>query len=159
MITITGDGLSIEDVVAIARRGENVAPLDPGVRERMARSLAWVETAVADGERTIYGVNTGFGSLANQSISAEDAGRLSRNLILNCCAGMGAPLPVEIVRAMMAIRASTLARGLSGVRPELVETLVRMLNRGVAPFVPSKGSLGASGDLAPLAHIAVGDDP
>ncbi len=155
MITITGDGLNIEDVVAIARHGENVAPLDSGVRERMERSLDWVQTAVADGERTIYGVNTGFGSLANQSIPAADAGRLSRNLILKCCAGTGAPLPVEIVRAMMAIRASTLARGQSGVRPELVETLIRMLNRGVTPFVPSKGSLGASGDLAPLAHIAV----
>lgn len=155
MITITGDGLSIEAVVAIARNEENVAPLDPGVRVDMERSLAWVETAVAEGERSIYGVNTGFGSLANQSIPAADAGRLSRNLILKCCAGTGPPLPVEIVRAMMAIRASTLARGLSGVRPELVETLIRMLNRGVTPYVPSKGSLGASGDLAPLAHIAV----
>ena len=87
MITITGDGLSIEDVVAIARHDENVAPLDTGVRGRMERSLKWVETAVSDGERTIYGVNTGFGSLANQSIPAADAGRLSRNLILKCCAG------------------------------------------------------------------------
>ena len=155
MITITGDGLSVEEVVAIARREEKVAPLDSGVRERMERSLAWVEAAVADHERTIYGVNTGFGFLANQRIPAEDAGRLSRNLILKCCAGTGAPLSVEIVRAMMAIRASTLARGLSGVRPELAETLIRMLNRGVTPYVPSKGSLGASGDLAPLAHIAV----
>ena len=155
MITITGDGLSIEDVVAIARRAENVAPLDSGVRARMERSLAWVDAAVAEGTRTVYGVNTGFGALASRSIPARDAGRLSRNLILKCCAGTGAPLPVEIVRAMMAIRAGTLAHGLSGVRPELVETLIRMLNRGVIPFVPSKGSLGASGDLAPLAHIAV----
>jgi histidine ammonia-lyase len=155
MITITGSGLSIEDVVAIARRGEKVAPLEPDVRQRMERSLSWVERAVSEGDRRIYGVNTGFGSLVDTRIAAEDAGRLSRNLILKCCAGTGPPLSAELVRAMMAIRASTLARGQSGVRPELADSLIRMLNRGVVPFVPSKGSLGASGDLAPLAHIAV----
>ncbi len=150
MITITGTGLSIEDVVAIARRGESVAPLPPEARERMSRSLEWVASAVAEGERKIYGVNTGFGALANTSIPAAEASRLSRNLILKCCAGSGPPLAEPLVRAMMAIRASTLARGLSGVRPELAESLIRMLNRGVTPSVPGKGSLGASGDLAPL---------
>ncbi len=155
MITITGTGLTIEEVVAIARNGESIAPLPPEARDRMERSLAWVETAVAEGERKIYGVNTGFGSLANTSIPAAEASRLSRNLILKCCAGSGAPLAEPLVRAMMAIRASTLARGLSGVRPALAESMIRMLNRGVTPFVPGKGSLGASGDLAPLAHIAV----
>jgi len=155
MVTITGRGLSVEEVFAIARQGEKVAPLPPEVRERMERSLAWVQEAVAEGERKIYGVNTGFGSLANTPIAAADGGRLSRNVILKCCAGTGPPLSQELVRAMMAIRADTLARGLSGVRPELADSLIRMLNRGVVPFVPSKGSLGASGDLAPLAHIAV----
>ncbi|MCL7956941.1 MAG: histidine ammonia-lyase [marine benthic group bacterium] len=155
MITITGTGLSIEDVVAIARGGESIAPLPPEARARMDRSLDWIATAVAEGERKIYGVNTGFGALSDTSIPAAEAGRLSRNLILKCCAGSGPPLAEPLVRAMMAIRASTLARGLSGVRPELAESLIRMLNRGVTPFVPGKGSLGASGDLAPLAHIAV----
>jgi histidine ammonia-lyase len=155
MITITGTGLSIEDVVAVAQRGEKIAPLPPEARERMERSLTWVEAAVTEGTRKIYGVNTGFGALANTSIPAADASRLSRNVILKCCAGSGEPLLEPIVRAMMAIRASTLARGLSGVRTDLAESLIRMLNRGVTPFVPSKGSLGASGDLAPLAHIAV----
>ena len=155
MVTITGRGLSVEDVAAIARAGEKVAPLAPEVRQGMEGSLAWVQEAVAAGERKIYGVNTGFGSLAGTTIAAADAGRLSRNLILKCCAGSGPPLSHELVRAMMAIRAGTLARGLSGVRPELADSLIRMLNRGVVPFVPSKGSLGASGDLAPLAHIAV----
>ncbi|MFO7588100.1 MAG: histidine ammonia-lyase [Gemmatimonadota bacterium] len=155
MITITGEGLRLEEVVAAARRGEKVAPLGAAVRERMEASLRWVEAAVASGERTMYGVNTGFGALARRRIEPEEAARLSRNVILKCCAGTGPPLAADVVRAMMAIRADTLARGASGVRPELPETLVRMLNRGVTPYVPSKGSLGASGDLAPLAHIAV----
>lgn len=155
MITITGEGLRREDVVSVARGGEKVAPLDAAVRERMGVSLRWVEAAVASGGRTMYGVNTGFGSLARQRIGADETGRLSRNVILKCCAGTGPPLAPELVRAMMVIRADTLARGASGVRPELAETLIRMLNRGVVPVVPSKGSLGASGDLAPLAHIAV----
>jgi len=155
MVTITGRGLSVEDVAAIARTGEKVAPLAPEIRQRMELSLTWVQEAVAAGDRKIYGVNTGFGSLASTPIAAADAGRLSRNLILKCCAGTGPPLSHELVRAMMAIRAGTLARGLSGVRPELADSLIRMLNRAVVPFVPSKGSLGASGDLAPLAHIAL----
>lgn len=155
MITLTGNALSIDEVVAVARRGEKVAPLDGPVRDRMTRSNEWIEEAVAAGDRPIYGVNTGFGPLAGERISAEQAGRLSRNLILNCCAGVGPPLDEERVRAMMIIRANTLARGNSGVRPELAESFIRMLNKGVCPYVPSKGSLGASGDLAPMAHIGL----
>ena len=104
--------------------------------------------------RVIYGVNTGFGSLANRQISADEARQLSRNLILLCVCGVGDPLPGEIVRAMMTIRANMLAKGHSGVRPVVAQTLIDMLNAGVTPRVPAKGSLGASGDLAPLAHIA-----
>jgi histidine ammonia-lyase len=155
MINLTGCDLIIEEVVAVARQGEKVAPLDAPVRERMEASLRWVRETVADGATVIYGVNTGFGRLATERIGAEDAGRLSRNLILHTCSGVGPPLPEDVVRAMMLIRANTLARGNSGVRIELAETFIRMLNTGVTPYVPSKGSLGASGDLAPLAHIAV----
>lgn len=155
MITLTGNDLSIDEVVAVARRGEKVAPLDVPVRERMQLSNQWIEDAVAAGDRAIYGVNTGFGPLATERVLPEEAGRLSRNLILNCCAGVGPPLAEDIVRAMMVVRANTLARGNSGVRPEVAESFIRMLNKGVTPYVPSKGSLGASGDLAPLAHIGI----
>ena len=155
MITLTGSDLSIDEVVAVARRGEKVAPLDAPVRDRMSQSNDWIEAAVAKGDRAIYGVNTGFGPLATERVKPEDAGRLSRNLILNCCAGVGPPLAADVVRAMMVIRANTLARGNSGVRPEVADSFIRMLNKGVVPYVPSKASLGASGDLAPLAHIGL----
>jgi histidine ammonia-lyase len=154
MLTLTGTQLTIEDVVAVARRGEKVAPPGGDVCARMTASQRWVEQAVRSGA-VIYGVTTGFGPLATTSIRPEEARQLSRNLVLNCLAGVGDPLPVDVVRAMMLVRANSLAKGHSGVRPLVVETLTEMLNRGVTPYVPGKGSLGASGDLAPLAHMAV----
>jgi histidine ammonia-lyase len=153
MIEITGSGLTLEQVSDVARGDTPVSGPDAAARERMEASLAWVER-VLQGDRSVYGINTGFGALATTRIAADDASRLSRNVILKCCVGVGAPLPRDVVRGMMLIRADTLARGTSGVRPEIVETLIAMLNAGVTPVVPSKGSLGASGDLAPLAHIA-----
>ena len=120
----------------------------------MSASHAWVADAIRGQGKIIYGVNTGFGSLANRQISADEARQLSRNLILLCVCGVGDPLPGKIVRAMMAIRANMLAKGHSGVRPVVAQTLIDMLNAGVTPVVPAKGSLGASGNLAPLAHIA-----
>ena len=110
MITLTGSDLSIDEVVAVARRGEKVAPLDAPVRDRMSQSNEWIEATVARGDRAIYGVNTGFGPLATERVEPEEAGRLSRNLILNCCAGVGPPLAEDVVRAMMVVRANTLAR-------------------------------------------------
>lgn len=154
MIEITGSGLDLDAVAAISRAGERIGPLTPEARDRMEASLAWVDRA-AEGNEAVYGINTGFGVLAHKRIDSEDASRLSRNVVLKCCAGTGPPLEPDVVRAMMAIRADTLARGNSGVRPLLVEVYAAMLNAGVTPYVPSKGSLGASGDLAPLAHIAV----
>lgn len=154
MVRISGEGLSIDELVAVARRGVEVAPLGDDIRTRMNESHAWVESAAA-GDAPVYGINTGFGVLAERRIDPGEASRLSRNVIMKCCAGVGPPLDAEVVRAMMAIRADTLARGTSGVRPLLAETYIAMLNAGVTPWVPSKGSLGASGDLAPLAHIAV----
>jgi histidine ammonia-lyase len=155
MIELTGEALAIEQVVAVARHGERVAPLGEEVRARMQRSHTWVEESIRQDGKVIYGVNTGFGSLATTQIAAGEARQLSRNLILLCVCGVGQPLPTDVVRAMMLIRANMLARGHSGVRPVVAQTLVDMLNAGVTPYVPGKGSLGASGDLAPLAHIAV----
>ncbi|MFQ5530387.1 MAG: histidine ammonia-lyase [Gemmatimonadota bacterium] len=154
MIEITGTGLRPEEVARVARGGEPVSGPSDAARQRMLTSLAWVE-GVLGADELVYGINTGFGALAGTRIAPEDAGQLSRNVLLKCCVGVGEPLPRDVVRAMMVIRADTLAHGTSGVRAEIVETLVAMLNAGVTPFVPSKGSLGASGDLAPLAHIAV----
>jgi histidine ammonia-lyase len=155
MIELTGQGLTIEALVAVARGKEPVAGLGEQVRARMQRSHDWVVDSIERGGKVIYGVNTGFGSLANRQISASEARKLSRNLILLCVCGVGKPLPEEVVRAMMLIRANMLAKGHSGVRPKVAQTLIDMLNAGVTPLVPEKGSLGASGDLAPLAHIAV----
>jgi len=154
MIEITGTGWSLEALAAVARGGAEVRPPGDAARARMQASRDWVLQA-AHAEQAVYGINTGFGVLATRRIAPDDASRLSRNVVLKCCAGVGPPLPEDVVRAMMAIRADTLAHGTSGVRPILADTYVAMLNAGVTPFVPSKGSLGASGDLAPLAHIGV----
>jgi histidine ammonia-lyase len=155
MIELTSQDLTIEALVAVARGKEPVAGLGEEVRARMQRSHDWVVDSIERGGKVIYGVNTGFGSLANKQISATEARQLSRNLILLCVCGVGKPLPEDVIRAMMLIRANMLAKGHSGVRPKVAQTLIDMLNAGVTPLVPEKGSLGASGDLAPLAHIAV----
>jgi histidine ammonia-lyase len=155
MIELTGNTLTIEQLAAIARQHAPVAPLSEEIQARMQHSHAWVADAIRREGQIIYGVNTGFGSLANRQISADQARQLSRNLIVLCVVGVGQPLPADVVRTMMAIRANMLAKGHSGVRPVVAQTLIAMLNAGVTPYVPAKGSLGASGDLAPLAHIAV----
>ncbi|MEJ2320411.1 MAG: histidine ammonia-lyase [Gemmatimonadales bacterium] len=154
MIDIDGHSLTIEDIERVARADEGVAALADTVKASMSRSQGWLQGVVDRDELTVYGVNTGFGPLATKRIRPGETRRLSRNLVLNCAAGVGDSLPHEIVRAMMLIRANSLAKGLSGVRPEVAGTLVEMLNRGVTPDVPAKGSLGASGDLAPQAHVA-----
>ena len=160
-ITLDGRSLSIADVVAVARRHAPVA-LDPAALRAVLASRRAVEAAVASGQ-TIYGVNTGFGKLAHVRIPPEQARQLQLNLIRSHASGVGDPLAADAVRAMMVLRANVLARGTSGVRPALPELLVEMLNRRVHPRVPSQGSVGASGDLAPLAHLALamigeGDD-
>ena len=154
MIELTGSDLTIEQIVAVARGHEPVASLSEEVRQLMQRSHDWVKLSITQSGKVIYGVNTGFGSLANKVISADEARKLSRNLILLCVCGVGEPLPEDVVRAMMVIRANMLAKGNSGVRPVVAQTLLELLNAGITPMVPEKGSLGASGDLAPLAHIA-----
>jgi histidine ammonia-lyase len=153
MIQIDGEQLTIPQVVAVARDGEPTL-LSDRARERMLKSYDWVRSIVAAG-RPVYGINTGFGIFADQPISPADSNRLTRNLILSHAVATGPALPSELVRAAMLIRANTLASGFSGVRPLVAETLVQMLNAWVTPVVPSQGSLGSSGDLAPLSHLAL----
>jgi histidine ammonia-lyase len=153
MLEIDGNQLTIEDVVNVARRNHIVA-LSSAAYNNVQQASEWVANIVAEDE-PVYGINTGFGIFADRSISRGDAAKLSRNLILSHAVGTGAPLPKEVVRAAMLIRANTLAKGNSGVRPIVIETLLAMLNRQVTPEIPSQGSLGSSGDLAPLSHLAL----
>ncbi|MBI1968056.1 MAG: histidine ammonia-lyase [Gemmatimonadetes bacterium] len=160
-VTLDGHSLSIQDVVAVARDRAPVAIAPTALRDVDASRRA-VEAAIARGA-TIYGVNTGFGKLAHVRIPPDQLRRLQLNLIRSHASGVGDPLPVEAVRAMMLLRANVLVRGTSGVRGAVPELIVTMLNRGVHPRVPSQGSVGASGDLAPLSHLALamigeGDD-
>ena len=152
-VTLDGHSLSIADVVAVAR---GVAPVTiaPQALASVGASRRAVETAVARGD-TIYGVNTGFGKLAHVRIRPDQARDLQLNLIRSHASGVGEPLPADAVRAMMLLRANVLLRGTSGVRAVLPELIVGMLNAQVHPRVPSQGSVGASGDLAPLAHLAL----
>ncbi len=136
----------------VAREGRQVG-LDPDAGKRMRASREVIERLVAQGE-TVYGVTTGFGDLANVRIEPEQVADLQRNLVRSHAAGVGEPLPVEVVRAMLLLRANALAIGLSGARPAIAELLCGMLNEAVHPVIPSRGSVGASGDLAPLAHLA-----
>ncbi|MGH7529679.1 MAG: histidine ammonia-lyase, partial [Gemmatimonadales bacterium] len=152
-VTLDGHSLTIPDVVAVAR-GDAAVALEPGALAALAASRAAVERAIAQGQ-TIYGVTTGFGKLAHVRIAPEQTRQLQLNLIRSHASGVGEPLPVEAVRAMMLLRANVLVRGTSGVRPVLPELLVEMLNRRVHPPTPSQGSVGASGDLAPLSHLAL----
>lgn len=152
-IQIDGRSLSIPDVVAVAREGAPVK-ITASALEAVRASRRIVEAAIAAGT-TMYGVTTGFGKLAHVRIPPERARQLQLNLIRSHASGVGDPLPAEAVRAMMLLRANVLLRGTSGVRPELPQLIVEMLNARVHPRVPSQGSVGASGDLAPLAHLAL----
>jgi histidine ammonia-lyase len=152
-VIVGGRTLSLDDVVAVARDGARVEVAGT-VAGAMERSRKQVQAHLDEG-RAVYGLTTGFGALAEVRIEPDDLERLQRNLIRSHAAGAGAPLPAEVVRAMMLLRARALAAGYSGVRPVLVERIVQLLNAGVTPAVPSRGSVGASGDLAQLAHAAL----
>lgn len=151
-LLITGENLRVDDVVAVAY-GRPVS-LDPAAIPRMERSRAAVERLVSEG-RAVYGITTGFGRFKDRLISAEEVRQLQLNLVRSHAVGVGPDLPDEVVRAMLLARANTLALGYSGARPSIVRLLLDMLNAGVTPRIPSQGSLGASGDLAPLAHLAL----
>jgi histidine ammonia-lyase len=152
-IVLTGANLSIADVEAVARHGAPVV-LDDAARARMQESRDLVEGLVERGE-IVYGVTTGFGDLATRFIAPADAERLQEHLLTSHAAGVGEPLPRELVRAMLLLRANTLALGHSGCRPLVVDRLLELLARDLHPVVPAQGSVGASGDLAPLAHLAL----
>lgn len=153
MTVIVGNPLSIDDVVAVATRRESVQ-IAPDLAQRMLPARRVIEDAVASG-LTMYGVTTGFGGLANVRIPGDEAEALQRDIVRSHATAVGEPLPTEVVRAMMLLRARTFAFGVSGVRPDIVASFVAMLNAGVHPVVPAQGSLGASGDLALLAHLAL----
>lgn len=152
-IRISGEGLTIEDIVAVARYGAKVE-LAPSARQAINRAHGWVEDIINQCE-PVYGVNTGFGIFAEHRIPAEDSAKLSRNLILSHAVSTGKPLDDEVVRAAILVRANTLSKGFSGVRAKVVETLLALLNKNVTPIVPCQGSLGSSGDLSPLSHLAL----
>lgn len=152
-VSVTGDALAVADLVAVAR-GHATAELGSRVPERMESSRRVVADALDRGE-VVYGVNTGFGALADTSVGPAELARMQAALLRSHAAGVGDPLPCDVVRALLLLRARTLAAGLSGVRAELPRRLLELLQRGLLPVVPSKGSVGASGDLAQLAHLAL----
>jgi histidine ammonia-lyase len=151
-VVVTGDGLTVEDVVDVAAMRAR-AVLGPGVPARMRDSRNVVIAAI-DGDEPVYGVNTGFGALADTAVPHGDLTLLQHAIIRSHAAGTGDPLDDATVRAVLLLRARTLAAGYSGVRPELPERLLELLGRGLLPVIPGKGSVGASGDLAQLAHLA-----
>jgi len=153
-ILLSGEELSIGDVWTVAVDGDQVG-VAPVARERMRKARELVARAVHGEHEHTYGINTGFGKFVSQVIPAEQTSALQLRLLRSHACGVGDPYPPEIVRAAMLLRANTLAKGYSGARVEVVELLVECINRGVLPSVPSRGSVGASGDLAPLAHLAL----
>jgi histidine ammonia-lyase len=153
VVRLDGVHLKPEDVLAVARN-EALVETDPEAMRRVERSRAVVDKLL-ESDTPVYGLNTGFGSLRDIPISAEHTRELQRNLIRSHCCGVGEPAPLDVVRAMMLLRANTLIKGHSGVRPIVIEQLVQLLNRRIHPIVPMKGSVGASGDLAPLSHLAL----
>ena len=153
MIALDGASLRIEDVVAVAD-GHTTVRISASALERMERSRERVEAAMC-GTKPVYALNTGVGLLANIRLEDDEIEAMQVNLIRSHCCGVGAPLPVTVVRGMMLIRANVLAKGLSGIRAVVAERICDLLNHGITPVVPSRGSVGASGDLAPLAHMAL----
>lgn len=153
MLSIDGQSLDVDDLVRVAREGEEVR-LAPAAGRRVDEGRRTLETILARGT-VAYGIKTGFGELEHVVISDEDARQLQINLLRSTAVGLGGPLPQEIVRGALLLRANTLAKGHSGVRRAVVTLLLNMLNHGVHPVMPSRGSLGASGDLAPLAHLGL----
>ena len=152
-VIVDGESLTIEKVVAVARYDAPVK-LCESCYEAIDRARALVDRIVSE-DRRVYGISTGFGEFSKVNVGHEQSAQLQENLILSHCVATGTPFGREIVRAMMLLRANALVRGNSGIRRELIECLIDMLNKGVTPEVPRQGSLGASGDLAPLAHMAL----
>lgn len=153
MISLSGQQLTLQQIADVAT-GRAQVTLAAEARQRVEEAHRVVEQIVAE-KRTVYGVNTGFGKLSDVSIEQADLGQLQLNLVRSHSCGLGDPLSEPEARAMLLLRANVLATGFSGARPLVIETLIAMLERGVTPVIPEKGSVGASGDLAPLAHLAL----
>jgi histidine ammonia-lyase len=153
MLKLKGQALTIQQIADVAAGREHVALADEA-RARVERSRQVVERILAEG-RTVYGVNTGFGKLSDVSVDPSDLQQLQLNLVRSHSCGLGDPLPEDEARAMLLLRANVLASGFSGARSLVIDTLIAMLEKGVTPVIPEKGSVGASGDLAPLAHLAL----
>src|SRR5215218_1743320 len=152
-VRLTGEDLTVADVWEVAVEGAG-AKLDDSAREKMAAARKVVERVARSPDAT-YGVNTGFGRFVTRAIPPELSAELQLRLLRSHACGVGDPYPDEIVRAAMLMRTNALAKGYSGARVEVAELLLQLLDRGVLPYVPSRGSVGASGDLAPLAHLAL----
>ncbi len=153
MILINGKDLTLEQVIAVARGGEKVAMTEEA-KAAVSKARAYVDRKLEE-KAVIYGLTTGFGEFSKVYIPADQTAALQRNLIISHACGMGEPLPEQVVRAAMLLRCNALSKGNSGIRLSTIETMLTMLNKGVHPIIPEKGSLGASGDLAPLAHIVL----
>src|SRR5271154_3222128 len=153
MIDLDGSSLTLEDVVTVAEGAEQVQ-LSPAAFFRMKASRGRVDAAM-NGATAVYALNTGVGLLANIRLDENEIEAMQVNLIRSHCCGVGSPLSTSVVRGMMLIRANVLAKGLSGIRPVVAERICDLLNCGITPVIPSRGSVGASGDLAPLAHMAL----
>ena len=155
-IVLDGESLTIEQVVAVAygRPGDPGVELDPQAKTKVNRAAAAVKQMLAQGQ-IAYGITTGFGAFKDKIITPDQVEQLQRNIVLSHAVGVGEPFDIPTVRAIMLIRANTLARGHSGIRLDTVQRLLDLLNAGIHPIIPQKGSLGASGDLAPLAHMSL----
>src|SRR5665648_503747 len=152
-VVINGKTLTVEEVVRVARGGELVE-ISPDSQKAVKKARDYVEKKLSEGT-VIYGLTTGFGKFSDTFISREQTGDLQRNLIISHACAMGNPLPTEVVRGVVLLRCNALARGNSGIKPETLNALLEMLNKKVHPIIPEKGSLGASGDLAPLSHMVL----
>ena len=153
MISIDGASLTIEEAVSVARDFETVR-LSPEALPGIEKSRAFVEKLLSE-NRVVYGITTGVGELANTYISPDQAETLQLNLIRSHSTSVGEPFSEEVVRGIILLRANALAKGFSGVRRELIEFLLALLNHRIFPYIPCKGSVGASGDLSPLSHLAL----
>jgi len=152
-VTINPTGMTMDEVVAVARGNEQIK-LSQAALDGMAKSRARIDE-LAGAETPVYGISTGFGALANRHIAPADRVQLQKSLIRSHAAGIGASVEREVVRALMLLRLKTLASGRTGARPVVAETMAAVLNAGITPIVHEFGSLGCSGDLAPLAHCAM----
>ncbi|MBO0889232.1 aromatic amino acid lyase, partial [Candidatus Bathyarchaeota archaeon] len=152
-VTIDGSHLTLDELFRVSRNRAKTAIAKEALEQTREGRRAL--EALMKNQNVIYGVNTGFGALANFRVPDEDLKRLQTNLVRSHAASVGKPLSSDVVRAMMILRANTLLKGNSGIRPEVVTTIVELLNKGIHPYIPEKGSVGASGDLSPLSHMAL----